>query len=406
MSLRILAFAYACEPGKGSEPEAGWVWARMLAGLGMTWVVTRKNNRDAIEAAVSSVPESDRLRFIYVDLPRWARVWKRGPRGALLYYMMWQVAALREVRRLGLEFHIVWHLTMSTAWLGSLAPFLGKPFIYGPVGGGVAMPWRLVRVVGLRGLAYELVRGGARTLGRYLNPLARIAWRRARLILVQNGETLTWLPPRYRSRAVIFPHIVLDQLPRAGERGPRASRNSGSQRVALYAGRLLPWKGVALALHALTLLPNWRLIICGGGPDEARLRRLTARLGLLTRVQFLGWLPRDHLLHLMWRESDVLLLPSLHDEGGWVVAEALSNGLPVVCLDRGGPPVLGGIPVPIDGVEGTIRQLAGALRSATASQPKREVPFIGGASERLRRLLKHSLGEDELKHRIGGPGRA
>ena len=48
--MRILAFAYACEPGRGSEPGAGWSWARMLAGLGETWVVTRANNREAIEA--------------------------------------------------------------------------------------------------------------------------------------------------------------------------------------------------------------------------------------------------------------------------------------------------------------------------------------------------------------------
>jgi hypothetical protein len=46
--MRILAFAYACEPGRGSEPGAGWSWARMLAGIGETWVVTRANNRPAV----------------------------------------------------------------------------------------------------------------------------------------------------------------------------------------------------------------------------------------------------------------------------------------------------------------------------------------------------------------------
>ena len=67
--MRILAFAYACEPGRGSEPGAGWSWARMLAGLGETWVVTRANNREAIEAGLDGLPEADRLHFVYVDLP-------------------------------------------------------------------------------------------------------------------------------------------------------------------------------------------------------------------------------------------------------------------------------------------------------------------------------------------------
>jgi NAD(P)-dependent dehydrogenase (short-subunit alcohol dehydrogenase family) len=50
--LRIVAFAYACEPDSGSEPGVGWMWARMLAHLGETWVITRENNREAIEAAL------------------------------------------------------------------------------------------------------------------------------------------------------------------------------------------------------------------------------------------------------------------------------------------------------------------------------------------------------------------
>jgi glycosyltransferase involved in cell wall biosynthesis len=34
---------------------------------------------------------------------------------------------------------------------------------------------------------------------------------------------------------------------------------------------------------------------------------------------------------------DFLLFPSLHDSGGFVVLEALCHGMPVLCLDLGGP---------------------------------------------------------------------
>jgi len=48
---RILLSAYACEPGKGSEPEVGWMWATELTATGhAVWVITREANRDAIEA--------------------------------------------------------------------------------------------------------------------------------------------------------------------------------------------------------------------------------------------------------------------------------------------------------------------------------------------------------------------
>ena len=49
---RLLALAYACEPERGGEPEAGWIWSRMLARNGETWVITRANNKDVIESHV------------------------------------------------------------------------------------------------------------------------------------------------------------------------------------------------------------------------------------------------------------------------------------------------------------------------------------------------------------------
>jgi hypothetical protein len=38
--MRVLLFAYTCEPGNGSEPGTGWVWSRMLARMGEVWAIT------------------------------------------------------------------------------------------------------------------------------------------------------------------------------------------------------------------------------------------------------------------------------------------------------------------------------------------------------------------------------
>lgn len=90
--VRVLLSAYACEPGKGSEPGVGWHWATELARLGHeVIVITRSNNRALIEKALkdASIPG---LRFHYYDLPSWGRWWKRGPRGVRFYYWLWQAA--------------------------------------------------------------------------------------------------------------------------------------------------------------------------------------------------------------------------------------------------------------------------------------------------------------------------
>lgn len=397
MRPRILVMAYSCKPGAGSESGAGWVWPRMLARIADVWVVTRENNQADIEASLPEVPERDHLRFIYVDLPERLRSWKKGNRRARLYYLVWQGLVLREARRIDSEvgFDAVWHLTMSTVWLGSLGPLLRKPFVFGPVGGGVGTPWRLAGALGLKGTLQDVGRAVARTLGRYANPLARLAWRRARLILVQNSDTREWLPASARSRVELFPHIVLENHAFAQILQPGSSRVQDSRKVAMYAGRLLPWKGVSLAIRTVAILPEWRLLICGDGPDEGRLRDIALSAGVADRVTFLGSVSRNELLGLMQDQTDLFLFPSLHDEGGWVIAEALACGLPVVCLNWGGPAVLAGGGVAVGGMASTIAALAKAAEAAVAAGwPTMRPPMFEEASRRLAQLVAERVISD------------
>lgn len=357
--MRILAFAYACEPDKGSEPGAGWNWARLLTTFGDVWVVTRANNRSSIEAILPSLPERDSLHFVYIDLPEWMRSWKKGHRGVRTYYLIWMVLARRTALKLHREtpFDVAWHLTFANVWLGSLAPLPGAGFIFGPVGGGVDTAWNLLPLVGGRGAMYEIGRSIQRTICRYVNPLVRFACRRADLILVQNEDTYRWLSRRYRGKAEIFPAAVLE----GSIHIPADTDIAKSSEVtrALFVGRLLPWKGVAIAIKAVALRGDTELLICGSGRDEARLHRLVQHLSVENRVRFLQWIPHEEVLRVMREEADLLLFPSIHDDAPFAVVEALSQGLPVVCLNRGGPPFLsdiGGIAVSADDHHSTVVQ--------------------------------------------------
>ena len=395
--LRLVVFAYACEPGRGSEPGAGWAWARMLASLGDVWVITRANNRDAIEAVLPTVPERESLHFVYVELPSWARTWKKGQRGVRLYYVLWQVAALRVARRLAprVGADAVWHVTFANAWLGSLAPLVGGPFIWGPVGGGAGMPLRMLRGAPRSAVAWELARTGASAAARYLNPFARLAWRRASVILAQNPETRDWLPARHRHKARVLPNAVLADSELHGVRNGAANGNGGG--TALFAGRLVYLKGAELAIRAVARAPGWELLIYGHGPEQRRLERLVAELGVDDRISFRGAVPRDELLRRM-READVFLFPSLHDQAPWVVAEALGCGLPVICCDRGGAPVIAdtaGLAVRPTSAAATVAGLADALASRTyppASLAVERARFFSTGShlERLEQVVEEA----------------
>src|SRR5690349_14743304 len=96
--IKVLLSAYACEPNRGSEPGVGWNWALQEARFHEVWVVTRANNREVIEREMAENPRPN-LRFMYHDLPKWARWWKRGNRGVNLYYLLWQLTAIPKARR-------------------------------------------------------------------------------------------------------------------------------------------------------------------------------------------------------------------------------------------------------------------------------------------------------------------
>ena len=103
--------------------------------------------------------------------------------------------------------------------------------------------------------------------------------------------------------------------------------------------RLRKYKSLDVALRAFALiherLPAARMLVMGRGPDEKRLRRLTARLGLEQVVEFRGFLPWDELVATLHR-AHVFLNPSPKEGWGLTVIEANQCGLPVVASDRPG----------------------------------------------------------------------
>ncbi|MGH2740272.1 MAG: glycosyltransferase family 4 protein, partial [Actinomycetota bacterium] len=343
-----------CLPGGGSEGGAGWFWVRLLARLGHVWIITLPNCAQDIGDVLESIPERDRLHVEAVPVPGQRRitenVWRKQN------YLLWQFAALRKARKLQREvqFDAVWHVTYANVWIGSVGALVGPPFVYGPVGGGASMDWQYWRILGVRGLLTEALRDVALLTARFLNPLARASWRRARLILAQNPETRAWLPRRHQAKTRVFPNVVV-QEPLAPN--PRGSKDGS--RVAIFVGRLEALKGPTLAVRAIAALPDWRLLICGSGPEERRVRRLVRKLGIDGRVELLGWRPREEVLRLL-RRADVLLFPSFHDQAPLAVAEAISTGLPVICFDRGGAAGIAGpagIVVRGDLIEGLVAAL-------------------------------------------------
>jgi len=335
--LKILLSAYACEPGKGSEPGVGWNFARHLADHHEVWVLTRANNRQVIEDELTRNPVPG-LNLIYHDLPAWSRFWKRGEKGVQLYYYLWQLAAIPVIRRRHSEikFDLAQHITFVKYWVPSALAFLeGVTFIWGPVGGGESAPLTFWPSFGLRGILYETIRSLTRRLGE-LDPLMRLTARRATLALATTPETASRLKQLSAPRVEILGALGLPDNDLALL--SRLPYPSQKRVIFLSLGRLIHWKGFHLGIMAFAQsgLSGAAYWIVGDGPERSRLERLVKRLGVSDRVQFFGQLPRPAVLKLLG-QCHALVHPSLHDSGGWVCMEAMAAGRPVICLDLGGP---------------------------------------------------------------------
>jgi glycosyltransferase involved in cell wall biosynthesis len=107
--------------------------------------------------------------------------------------------------------------------------------------------------------------------------------------------------------------------------------------VVTVIAQLIPAKGVDLAIHALTRLPEKAVLwIVGSGAQSDELQALTQTLALTKRVRF--WGLQRHVEPLL-QASDCFVLPSRWQEAaGLVVLEAQACGLPVVASRIGGIP--------------------------------------------------------------------
>ena len=138
-------------------------------------------------------------------------------------------------------------------------------------------------------------------------------------------------------------------------------------------GGLIARKRHDLTIAALALLPEWRLLIAGEGPERGRLEALAASRGLAGRVRFLGPLPHAELAPL-YTAADISVLAS--EREGWanVLLESMACGTPVVASRIPGNPEVVAAPAAgrivaantPEGFAAAIRDLAAATdRAAT-----------------------------------------
>lgn len=102
----------------------------------------------------------------------------------------------------------------------------------------------------------------------------------------------------------------------------------------IYVGRLLDNKNVNVLVRSLAILkedfPKIQALIIGKGPEKAKLFALTAELGLEGNITYFDSVESHEELYSLIKASKMLVLPSVREGFGIVVAEAMACDIPTI----------------------------------------------------------------------------
>jgi glycosyltransferase involved in cell wall biosynthesis len=173
--------------------------------------------------------------------------------------------------------------------------------------------------------------------------------------------------------------------------------------VILSAGRLDSYKRVDLVVEAMRVVgESARLVICGAGPDEPRLRRLIDEYGVARATEFVG-IVSDEDLRRWQLTAAVTVSLSTQESFGLSLAEGIVAGSAIVASDipahREMAEVMGSVPrflpVPTDA-----SQVASAILDSLASgRPSRSA----GARREWTDVARETIAiyEDAIDHPRG-----
>lgn len=311
---RVLVSAHTYQPEGVSE---GWTAAQLVAAL-------RSRGRRMV-VLTAALP---RMKPAYGVVGIRCRTATDTPFITASNYSEFALRSLVLARSIKDEFAVIHHVSPIVIRLPSILGLLGRPFIWGPVGGSVPFPPGFERYAGRSGFT-----GVLRSLDRprmYLDPTMRMTMHRAARIVVTTSASTQMIPESFRAKVSVIPEGIPESL--------ILREAPGEEPYVFSSGRLIDYKAMDLLIRAFALVRSRevKLRISGDGPNRAALEELIRRLGLNDRVEMLGRVPRAQNQFLMSR-SLFCAFPAIREAFGHVNLEAMAAWKPLVVTDWGGP---------------------------------------------------------------------
>ncbi len=382
---RLLLVAFACHPDNSMEERNGWNRALQAAeDFEVTVVCSPDTN---IRELTSRIPQrlEGRLKFMSLSA---GTVGDYCLRRELLFYpgyRIWHAKVLRYAKKLHAD--LPFSVTHMVSVCGYREPgylwMMNCPFVWGPIGGTSNFPLSFLSTVDPLGGLFEVTRNAVNWCQLNFGSRVRRAALRAASVFAANRSTKNDLEKSIGVQLELDLEAGIDY--EIGTPKPLTSPDAPLR--ILWVGRLRPWKGFPILLHALAALPKsqkFEVHVVGDGCCKTRWIRLAKRLGVADQITWFTKPPyRESLHHYDW--ADVFAFTSLRDTSGTGLLESLAAGVPIIGLDHQGAADMitenSGIRVPVLSPKQTIAAFAQALE-ALAIDRRRLHKLSEGAIQR------------------------
>jgi glycosyltransferase involved in cell wall biosynthesis len=158
------------------------------------------------------------------------------------------------------------------------------------------------------------------------------------------------------------------------------------EKTVLAVGRLVEeQKRFSDLMRAMQSLLDFKLILVGSGPDDLKLRRIAADLGVTDRVRFAGFVSDRCELRRLYQECGAFVSTSSWEAVALVMLEAMSCAAPVVATR-----IPSFVELITDGVDGLLVPVGAAADIAQAIRKAYESQQQLGANARVTVATRYS----------------
>lgn len=334
--LKIFVSAYACEPNMGTEIGVGWHWTLEMSKYFELWVLTRKSNKENIERWMLESEEKYDIHYVYFDLPKPLRFWKKGLRGVRTYYVLWQHLSNHIVKKTMQEndIHIYHLLTYGNSLWPASSYGMKQFFVWGPTGGVDSIPIEYSKYYPIKPRLIEMVRRNVVQL-LPLNTGFQKRCKNANLIFCKSYSMYHAIPEKYRKKAMLFTDVAVE----LHENLMQLNSVENEKTKYVVVGRFDPWRGFDILIEAFAkanrVNQNIELEIIGTGKDKYRLQKLIEENGAENCIKMVGQVPIDK-YYTEIATCDVVINSCLKEGAVTAAFDALSFGKPLIGIDTGG----------------------------------------------------------------------